>query len=278
MSIDTKTTLSVKYEDADNNFTDYSFKASVFERDAFSIDLIAESSFLYIGYDKPLNAVYFNSKTPDYTEASMTLEYFNNQSWAKLEPSDDTVAFMRAGFVKWDRPTSQASHVIDGKKAYWYRFSVSETRTSLEFKGINLIFADDYELSLEQPYISSSEFLGLNSSHILSHVAARNEILQKLANLDYYKINTEGMRENINAWDLHVISEIKQAAVKLTLSKIYRNMSDDPNDAWDYKSKLYYKDYENALQLARLSLDINNDGKVDVAENKPQFQTRRLTR
>lgn len=275
--IDMKTALSVKHEDS-GSFDDYSSKASQFERDAFTFTLDSSTGYLYVGYRKPINSVYFNCKTEGYTESSITLEYYNGAAWTQLDHSDDTLGFMRPGFVKWSRPEDHSSNDVDGETQYWYRLSVSDTRVDLEFKGINLVFSDDYELSLEDSFVTTQRGLGGKDSHILTHTAVRNEILQKFNKVDYYKLNSSGYKEDINAWDLHDITEVKLAAAYLALSKIYQNMTDDPDGFEEHKSKNYYKQFEKFINIARLSLDVNDDGKKQPSENKPRFKVQRLSR
>jgi hypothetical protein len=268
--INVKELLTVKHE-ASLAFVDYSHKTNNFGRDVVSIELDS-SDFLYVGFRKPINAFYFNHTSTYENEAVLSLEVYNGTSWVEASgKADDTLGLKRSGFIKFDRDqVGQVSHTVDGSNLYWYRLSVSEAREELKIEGINLVFADDYELMLEQPYITLPEFLGkiATTTHILIHAACRNEIMQCFRNKDYYKMSN-GVKEDINAWDLLDIEEIRQAAVYLAMSKIYFNMSDANDDVWANKSYEYRTLYTKMIQVASLSLDVNDDGVVTSNENKP---------
>lgn len=276
--IESKSSLYIKY-DADGTYTDYSHKCSNFSRDTFTITLDEATDYIYIGFKKPINALYFNHNSTGYTEGSLTLEYYNGSTYTPVSTlADDTFGLYRSGFIKWERSLDHAESTEDSTQAYWYRLRVSAARTDLEISGINLVFADDYELSLEQPYINTPEFLGNLSSHIKTHAAVRNEVIQRFRNKNYIKVNQQGQKEDINVWDLHDIDEVKQAAVYLAISKIYSNMSDDPTDVWQAKADEYYQKFEKYIQIATLSLDTNDDGIETNEERATPFQTRHISR
>ena len=266
--IDTKAILSIKHESS-SVFNDYSVKASSFARDVVRIDLLT-TDHIYIGYKKPINALYVNHNSSYSTEAVLDLEVYNGTSWINASGIiDDTLGLKRSGYIKFDRvQEGQVSSSVNGANAYWYRLSLSSDRLALDIAGINIVFADDYDLMLEQPYITMPEFLGNLSSHILIHTSCRNEILQSFRNKDYVKIDSNGVKQDINAWDLLEIEEVKQAAVYLAMSKILFNMSDASDDVWASKAHDYREKYQKMLQVASLSLDLNDDGLTSSDENK----------
>jgi hypothetical protein len=200
----------------------------------------------------------------------MTLEYYNGSAWvAAANLNDDTQGLKRSGFIKWDRAqTNQAKNTVDGNTGYFYRISLSAIRLGLIIAGINLVFADDYELSVEQPIVMSTDFIGSNSSYILTHVSTRNEILQSFRNKDYYKLDENGVKQDVNSWDLLQIDEIKQAAVYLAISKIFFNASDMNHDIYAIKSIEYRNKYVAIMNVAALSVDFNDNGVTESYENK----------
>ena len=58
----TKNKLSV-FHDKNSTFSDYSGDALDFDRDFFTIELSSSMDYLYIGFDKPINAIYLELKT-----------------------------------------------------------------------------------------------------------------------------------------------------------------------------------------------------------------------
>jgi hypothetical protein len=103
-------------------------------------------------------------------------------------------------------------------------------------------------------------------SHISAHVASRDMIIQQLRNMGYVKEDDNSNISNLTPWDLHDINEIKQAAKYLALSKIFFNLSDSVEDNWWKKYREYHDKFEEAFRLARISLDLNNDGIKDTEE------------
>jgi hypothetical protein len=278
--IDKRMNLTVKHDD-NGTFTDYSHKTGTYGRDAVTITITTAEDDLYIGFNKPISAVYIDITSTATGESTPTFEYYNGTAYASVTGvSDDTYGLDRSGFIRWDRElTNHAVSTVDGSELYWYKLNPGTDRTSLVISGINLVFSDDYELSLEQPYISDTEFLGNESSHIKTHAAVRNEIIQKFRNKNYIKIDpVTGDFEDITVWDLLDYDEVRMAATYLALSKIYFQLSDNPEDVWAIKSSAYEDKFEKFINIARLSVDTNDDGILDDVENKPAFKSRYFSR
>ena len=277
--IDKRDALTFIHED-NAVFTDYSHKMSVFGRDSVTLNISSLEDYIYVGFHKPINAFYINITTPNGAEGSISLEYYNGSDWNSVtNKSDDTLGLYRSGFVHWDRELSgQSKHSVNSQSMYWYRIRPDQDRTGIVLEGLNIVFSDDYELSLEQPYIGDQEFLGSESSHIKTHAAVKREIIQRFRNKDYIKYNSNGEKENITAWDLLDIEEVKLAATYLALSKIYYQLSDNPQDVWESKSNTYMEKFNRYIEIARLSVDVNDDGIVSPSENKPAFTNRYMRR
>lgn len=266
--LDTNTKLTVLH-DANSVFADHSKEAFDFSRDTFSLTLNKDTSYLYVGFYKPINSCFVSLSTANTNANSFTAEYYNGSSWTAVSDFyDDTKGFTRSGFMTWDRnQTNQASTTINSTSLFWIRLRPSVTHSATTLNGINFLFADDQDLTYEVPEITDTNHLAGKTSHILTHVAARNEILQSLNNKDYKKLNpTTSYREDLTAWDILEGSQLKQAAVYLALSKIYFNFSDATDDKYHQKSKHFYAKFKEAFQLSQLSLDANDDGLLDVAE------------
>jgi hypothetical protein len=251
-----------------HNSTDYSKEAFDYTRDAFSLTLLS-TDYLYVGFSKPINSIYVQINTANTNANTIQAEYYNGSTWVSVSDFfDDTKGFTRSGFMTWDRnQTNQASNAVNATAAYWIRFQPSASHSASVLAGINFIFADDNDLVLEVPEITDSNHLAGKSSHILTHVAVRNQIIQDLNNKDYKKHNiSTGLPEDLTCWDILDVNQIRQAAVFLALSKIYFNFSDQADDKYEQKSKEYQARYKDAFQLSRLYLDKDDDGLEDVEE------------
>lgn len=278
--IDKRSSLIIKHDD-NGVFTNHTHRMATFGRDNVTLTILSAEDYIWVGFHKPINAIYIDVVTADVTESILECSYWNGSAYVDTTTlTDDTLGLFRAGFVKWDRElTDQAKSVLDGEEMFWYRVKPNVDRAGLVLSGINLVFSDDYELSLEQPYISDSEFLGTEVSHIKTHSAVKAAIIQKFRNKNYIKYNNiTGDREDITCWDLLDIEEVKLAATYLALSKIYFQLSDNADDVWSSKATYYEEKFEKFINIARLSLDIDDDGLESTGENKKPFKTRYFNR
>jgi hypothetical protein len=279
--INPNTKLTI-YHDNGGSFEDHSREAFDFSRDAFNLTLSHTASYLYVGFYKPVNSVFIQLNTVNTNANLMAGEFFNGSTWSPLRNLfDDTKGFTRSGFITWDRnQTSQASNSINGNTMYWVRFRPSVTHSNTVVQAINFVFTDDNDLSYEVPEITDTNHLAGKTSHILTHVAVRNEILQSLINKDYSKTNpTTGLKEDLTCWDILDVHQLKQACIFLALSKIYFNFSDSIEDKYYQKYKDYYSKFKSSFELSQLALDSNDDGIEDDAETQTEnFSIKRITR
>lgn len=263
------------------NSTDHSNDAHDFSKDAFSLTFTDED-FLYIGFYKPINTVYVALATAQQTATTLSCEYWDGSNWASLSNLyDDTKGFTRSGFITWDRSQSnQAASTVNSLTLFWVRIATSNTMGALSVQGINFLFADDNDLVPEVPEIKDTNHLAGKTSHLLTHVAARQQLVQDLNNKNHFKLNpTTGLKEDLTCWDLLDVNQVKQAAIFLALAKIYFNFSDSPDDKHYQKYQDYMARYKDAYELARLALDTDDDGVADEEETqKEEFSILRITR
>jgi hypothetical protein len=132
-----------------------------------------------------------------------------------------------------------------------------------------LIFADDNSVLAVEPSLIDPDFYPSGqTSYILQHIAAKNFIMSRLKSKGYIKYGPDGT-ENITEWDILDIYEMRQAACYYAVAQIYFNFSDNTEDQYWAKYKNYEDKFEEAFGLGRLTIDINDDGKVDEPEKRP---------
>jgi len=163
---------------------------------------------------------------------------------------------------------------VDGDEMYWYRISTSDTHTEAVWNYMGLLLSSDDDLVLENPYILETNLLMGEKNHLKAHISARNEIVQSCANRGNKKTNNEP----ITYWDMLNISEFKQGAIFLTLSKIYLNLSDRDDDVWLKKSYEYRNRYQKQLDLYYVTLDKDNDGATSTSEKSAKSIVKTMTR
>lgn len=261
--IKTKDKLSVFHDD-NGTFADYSNEAVSYDRDSFGFTLVSTEDYLYIGFYKPISAVYVEMETASSTDTTLSAEYFNG-AWVTLDAHDDTRAFQRSGFIKWDRnQDSEEKTSVDGVEDFWYRFKPASDTSAISIKGLNIVFADDQDLKREffeiDKWLPSGE-----ASHILTHVASRDEIIQQIRN-DGKRKHNNGVYKDITPFDILDTDQVNKGAIYLALSKIFATITDDPDDTYRQKSLHYRQLFDGAMNLFYLDIDADDDGVTDDTE------------
>lgn len=269
--IDERIKLTVLHDD-NATFTNHTNSAADYTRDTSSFELSSTEDYLYLGFYKPFSATYVELTSVNTNSGTLTAEVFDGTSWVSSTLTDETLNMARSGFLFWDK-SSMSSTTVNGTEAYFVRFRPSADHAGTEYKGINLVFSDDARLKQEFPDILNASLLQPGeTTHISAHVTARNHIVQKLRAKGYVKYNSTTGVENITAWDLMDIFEVREAATYLALSNIFFNLSDDIDDIWWVKQHSYREKFEEMFRLASLTLDTDDDGVTDSDEKLKQIK------
>lgn len=267
--------LEVFYSD-NTAFTDFSDDMADFARDQTAFTWVAAEDFIYIGFEKPVNAFYIELQTVNALTASLTLEYYNGTSFTALEGIlDEGKGLTRNGFIHWDRnQTDEAKTTVNSVEKNWYRLSL-DVDTTFTIQGIGIVFSDDNDIEAEYPGITSGDNLPPNqTTFVLQHMAARDQLIQDLRNDGFAKRSNNTLRvKQIEAYDILDIGEIKLASMYLTLSKIFSGLVDSPDDVYWQKMNEYKTRYNSARNLFWISLDLDNDGVVDESERLRSYSS-----
>jgi hypothetical protein len=276
--IDPLSKLTVLHDD-NGSFSNHTENAADYLRDTFNMSLHATEDYLYLGYMKPFNSAFLAFAAANINANTLTAQYYDGSSWVSLDLTDESKGMTRDGFLFWNKELMKAT-TISGINKFYIRLRPSATHSATVVKGINLIFADDNALKQEFFEADHQDLLPPGeTSHLVNHVGARNSLLQMLRNKGYIK-QTDGstQQQNITQWDLMDLFETKQAAVMLTLSKIFFMLSDSQEDTWWAKYKEYQDKFEESFQLVLLAIDSNNNGLTEVQEANEPFRVQRWLR
>lgn len=273
------------FHDDNSVFTDHSNSAQDYARDEFAIELDKDNDYLYIGYRKAINTIFVEMNTVNSIANSFTLERFNDDTSAFVEIdtfSDDTKGLTRSGFIVWERNLEDEGKTeINGQEAFWYRLRPSATHSAgTKIQGLNNVFSDDQDLREQVSSILSTSFLAGADSHILSHVAARKQIIQDLRNSGKLKVDTTtGRFKNLNLFDILDVGQIRDASKWKTLNIIFDDLSDRTDDKWEQKARKYNSRYKTTFgQLQFLAIDVDDDGRTDINEEQASATTLVLRR
>lgn len=234
--------------------------------DDATVELLTTDS-IDVGYFKPINSL-FIELTAQVIANKIEIEFWNGSSWSVVETIDKTNGLTRSGFISWERNLdTQTETTLHGKVLYWYRLKVlTNDIPALELKGINLVFSDDTDLKSAYPDVMEYLHDG-QTSFISYHQSARDFIINYLRNKGK-TVSKYGVYKMLDQFDLHNYEEMKQASKYKAMAMIFFNESDAVDDKWYQKAKDFDRLYGEAISMDFLSIDANNDGKVDESENQ----------
>jgi hypothetical protein len=259
--------LTVLHDD-NSVFSDHSNEVVGFDRDSASLTFVTAEDSIYVGFYKPINVFYTEFATANVNSATMTVKFYNGTTFTDcVGLHDDTKGLTRSAFTKWDRnQTLEATTTINSTVLFWYKIDLNVDSSAMVIAGLNLVFSDDQDLKREIFEISKYLPSG-TTTHILSHVSARDEIIQNLNIIGKIKTDAvSGWLEGITSFDLLDISEVKLASTYLALSKIMFASSDEVDDTYSFKAQKYEGLAKNIINNIRLKTDSDDDGIEDEHE------------
>ena len=273
-----------------NGSSDYTEELNDFLDESVALT-IQNTEYLYLGRSKPFNQIFIQSSTPSATKVSFTVEYYNGSSWTEvLQLSDGTKKWTKDGFICWqehDDNTDIEEITIAGKEQFWYRIQPS-AQLDITLDAIGVLFSEDRILYQARPILDDNDYrmsvVSGDSKYTRVHLEVKDQIIQDIRNQGIIKYQSEydpdrlRYYKSINEWDLLDLDEIKVAAKNLALSKIYFSLSDTTGDKWENEARRFGEEYYRILDLAYLSLDRNNDGKLQEFETMKKIKKSWITR
>jgi hypothetical protein len=223
---------------------------------------------LFLGSYKPFGSLYINCDNREVEEdAYLLIEFWNGDVWESVKDlSDLTFGLSRPGFVKWEIPRNSKKITINGIEQHWFRASLSD-QESIQFRGISVLFSDDFDLVSEYPDIMNNIPEG-QSSFIRFHDQAANDILSDLRRtgivVDGRLMGAE-KKKLLDRFDLLDKEEVRESSKYLALSKIFGWLSDAPGDKWENLEAKYQSRAAECLAPI-ISLDLNDNGLPDDKE------------
>lgn len=267
--INPSSVLTIFNEDTLGNFFDYSTAAADPSADTFALGL-GTLSTLYIGYEKPINAVYFAlSGNLNVTGGEIVVEYWAGTMWKSLTVLDQTRFFNRSGMISWTAPSDSVPVTINGATKHFISIYGTASAVNVQAQYVGLVFSDDTDIGLEYPSVLKECYYPQNQTNFLAyHVSAKNYIMSELLRRGYTKI-VDGTKQPINEWDVLDIHELRQAALYYAMSQIFFNLSDNSSDNYWQKYLEYKGKFDQAFNLGTLRIDQDNDGALDPEEDQP---------
>lgn len=234
-----------------------------------SIDL--SDGEIYLGYYKPIKNFYVEMDSEAATRA-LVLSYWNGSAWVAMPNVEDkTFGLTQSGYVLFPE-TIQLKTAIIGSEKYWLKLTVSDP-AAVSVNGINLVLSDDKDLAFVPGL--SAYLPDEMTSWIAFHQEATSQVVQYIRNSG--KVIRQDVavvlpEDNINLkqvdqFDLLDINEFKNASKYYALYLIYDYISKSDDDNYAQKSKRAFEKYTENLNSTFMSVDLNDDGETDDAED-----------
>ena len=142
-----------------------------------------------------------------------------------------------------------------------------------ELIGASILFSEDKDLLEEFPEVL--DFLSDGkTSYVHFHQSTKKEIVQEINNRGFRKLRLGGNQpaKDVTEFDLLEQKELSQAAKYKALEKIFFHISDNTEDKY-YQRYLDYKNmFIKSFDMWFLTIDLDDDGEVDVREKNNQFR------
>ena len=259
------------------NSTDISLKTRDYLDGSYDFTFTA-SDKIYVGYRKPINAIYLQLNTPDTNGVNISVKYYNGTAFTDISTlEDETYNLSESGFIRWDRNIDdEASTTINTYDLYWYEITTDVDTSALVLSGLNLVFNNDKSMISREPQLSNGKYYPTGQSSFIGYIqSSRDKMIQKLRNQGKaVNFNKNG---DLNIFDLGDYTQLEEASTLFSLSMVYFNKSDDVVDKYFQKYENYKSEAEEAFRTYYLSLDKDDNGKEDGAE-KAAFQTKLIKR
>jgi len=222
---------------------------------------------LTIGYYKPINSLYVNLLKNNH-DRNLSIKYFNGINWEEVSQLKDmSFSFKNSGFINWKlNQVNEKKSTLNGTEGYWYKINCTGSH-AVTFRGISMVFSDDFDLVAAYPSIMNHLPEG-QESFIRFHEEAAKDIINDLRRTGIVvenKLLDTQKRKKLDVFDLMDIEEVREAAKYFTLSKIFGWLSDAPSDKWQLLEAKYEAEAAGSL-TPLITVDENDNGLLEDGE------------
>ncbi len=276
----------------DNNtsFEDMSITLLTYLEKTHTVDFVAADDKLYFGRRKPFNTIYVEMSTVNTNASTMTVKFFDETTStfiAVTDLVDETFGLTQSGFIQFKNPNTSASepwttNAINSTTKYWIQISFSaDLLSTTAIQGMNLVFSDDDDMKGIHPGVENYLRTG-TSSFILHHQSARDWIINSLRRDGKLKVQLgdsgDGLIADLDVWDVHLPEQVNRWSVFLALHSLFKQLGTQPDDQFNEMAKNYLTLAGEAKDVYYLSLDLDDDGTMDIEERAVENSTGRFRR
>jgi len=264
----------ILYED-NGTISDWSTSLNNYYTESETFSLVAAEDYIYIGMPVPFNHFFVKLSTPSTAVSTITMQYYTGREFQDVvETIDETNGFQQDGFITfvpdkkqgWVRQdtsgtggtiTELSSVTIYDK--YWARIKFSaDLDASSVISWIGHKFSDDDQLGSEFPDLTRSTMIAAFESGKTNweeqHVRAANIIIEDL--IRQQVIHSKGQILERRSFSLASVSKVAEI--------IFNSFGDDYED----NKRNAQIEYEKRMNKSIFDIDLNEDGRLDVSEQR----------
>ncbi len=241
-----------------------------------SFTFIAAEDYLFLGSPYPFNSIYFKVKTAAVTNVIPSIDYWTGNEWVpSIEAQDETNGFKKSGYITWQINRFKSSwsredtkHSGGGERVtglggvniydqYWARLKLSGDAV-FALTWVGHCFITDNDLKTEYPEFKSSTLLGA----VESGKTTWEEQIIRASRL----VIEDLIQRRIITNQSQILDRRKMESmtVSKTAEIIYNLLGDDYTDQRAAANKEYMRRVDGQI----LSVDLNNDGDLSLAEGR----------
>ncbi len=241
-----------------------------------SFAFVAAEDYLFLGSPYPFNSIYFKVKTAAVTTVTPSIDYWNGSEWvSSIEVQDETTGFKKSGYVTWQVNRFKSSwsredtkHSGGGERVtglggvniydqYWTRLKLSGD-AAFALTWVGHCFITDNDLKTEYPEFKSTTLLGA----VESGKTTWEEQIIRASRL----VIEDLIQRRIITNQSQILDRRKMESmtVSKTAEIIYNLLGDDYTDQRAAANKEYMRRVDGQI----LSVDLNNDGDLSLAEGR----------
>jgi len=252
--------------------TDITEDVSAYGAQGVDFELTSATGAIFIGADHPFNSIYFKMKTPNASESSIVIQYWDQQWRNVVDKRDSTKTFTQSGFISftpdrenaWERESTnyEGESVTDLEgiviyDKYWLKITLGgDLDPGTELQWVGFKFSDDNDLAAEYPDLVRSNVLTSFKSGKTDweeqHVRAAEVIINDLQD--------RGLIKDVG--QIIDRKEYKAASVSKCAEIIFRSFGDDYLD----RASEALAEYNRRISKRNPTIDRNANAIRDAHE------------
>lgn len=243
------------------NATESTRETRTHNTDALAFVMVNAVDNFYVGFKHPFASRYFNFGTLNATPQTITVKYWDGDSFEVVEDViDQTAGFTQNGFLSWENKDDWrevAQTPVDDEELFWIQISVSGTMDGgTTLQSLPNLFCDDNLVKVYYPeFLSDSRYLPSNRTDFIEqYEAAKNLVVLRLKQDGIIK--DEG--------DIIDINEVAISTVHAFAWTLLNPIAVDEGDV--IRASAAFDNFNRELNKVRLDLDFDNSGIITDRE------------